>query len=949
MSEIPNNPSPPVTVIILAYNTPELLVRCLQGFYVSCHEMGWQTIVVDNGSEEEIGSVIDARFDGIEVIRSERNLGFAGGNNIGLLKAKGEFVILMNSDVMAQAEILVSLVEAVRADPRIGAMSPGLLTAAGKPQAFAFGSQITPGYLIRRAIRRLLGLGYVHDWSIRKPIDVGWVSAACICVRRRTIEEVGDLDERFPLYFEDADWGLRMGSSGWRVVYNPLLRVTHLGGASRIRGPATRNSLYYRSLLLFCEKHYGVGWKLVLRPLLTLYRILARAKQRILEKIKPVNAEPVQSRKPEFESHSIRDRNRGEAQGHLPPMVKGEELPAVAYSANQADSKESHSAPEFSVIMPVWNRAALAPRAVESVLKQSFNGFELIIVDDGSEDGLEKTVAPFLSSSVIYHRIEHAGAAAARNAGLALAKGRTIAYLDSDNVWDPRFLEVMKKSLNGGSVPRHVAYCMYRLFARGQTGEWSLRAIRGEEFDFGTLLKRNYIDLNTLVHSRQAARETGDMDERLSRLSDWDYTVRLASRYNPLFIPKPMVDYYFGFAPNALTLNYREGESRKVVLKKNSDYRHSITISHDAVPYHFSHVSGKKYRNWIEINKPPQDTSSFFANGYPCIVQIESTSRANTACPFYPSGRPELRREERDMRFEEYRPVVDELADYLLLLVLYDWGEPLPNRDFPKMVQYAKERGIGTMTISNSHNLNDEDFVAEVLKAGLDTLVVAVDSLNQKTYELFRKSGDIGKVIEGIRKTVALKRRIRAKTRINARMMVTRYNEGEIGKMRDMARSLGVDMFSIETANPDSGGIPGDDSRIVPANPRYRRYKYKKGTMDRIRIERHCCYVWSVADISANGNVAGCCCDYDGLMTMGNIRQESFSAIWNGETARGIRKRVWSDKDSIPRCRDCGINFELAPGGRFPEYIDFTAGPIDRLKHKIKRSFVESSAQKMIR
>ena len=110
--------------------------------------------------------------------------------------------------------------------------------------------------------------------------------------------------------------------------------------------------------------------------------------------------------------------------------------------------------------------------------------------------------------------------------------------------------------------------------------------------------------------------------------------------------------------------------------------------------------------------------------------------------------------------------------------------------------------------------------------------------------------------------------------------------------------------------------------------------------MDRIRIKKYCHYVWSFAGISADGNVGGCRHDYDSLMTMGSIHKESFSAIWNGETARGIRKRVWSDKDSIPRCRDCGINFELAPGGRFPEYIDFTAGPIDRLKQGIKRSFI---------
>ena len=136
MNETASTFSTPATVIILVHNTPDLLVQCLQGFCDSCSAMGWQIIVVDNGSEEEISTVIEGRFGGVDVIRNERNLGFAGGNNVGLSRAKGEFAILMNSDVIANADTLVSLIEAMQADSRIGAMSPGLLTAEGKPQAF---------------------------------------------------------------------------------------------------------------------------------------------------------------------------------------------------------------------------------------------------------------------------------------------------------------------------------------------------------------------------------------------------------------------------------------------------------------------------------------------------------------------------------------------------------------------------------------------------------------------------------------------------------------------------------------------------------------------------------------------------------------------------------------------------------------------------------------------
>jgi N-acetylglucosaminyl-diphospho-decaprenol L-rhamnosyltransferase len=274
-SNINHDPGVPVTVIILVYNTPDLLLKCLQSFYESCRMQRWQIIIVDNGSAEDVSRVIGEKFNGVEVIRSERNLGFAAGNNLGLCRAKGEFIILMNSDVIAQPDTLEALVTSLQREPWTGAMSPGLLTAQGEPQAFAFGSDPSPGYLLRRGMRFLFRLGPLHDWASKESIEVDWVSAACVCVRAKVIEEIGGFDERFPLYFEDSDWCLRMRAAGWKVVYNPRLSVIHLGGASQSRGGASgRRNLYYQSLLIFCEKHYGRGWTFLLRIFLASYRLL---------------------------------------------------------------------------------------------------------------------------------------------------------------------------------------------------------------------------------------------------------------------------------------------------------------------------------------------------------------------------------------------------------------------------------------------------------------------------------------------------------------------------------------------------------------------------------------------------------------------------------------------------------------------------------------------------
>src|SRR5512137_2453379 len=99
----------PVTVVVLVYNTPDLLLQCLRSFCDGCRAQGWQIIVVDNGSDEDVRRIMCEKFREVEIVRSERNLGFAAGNNLGLRKAEGEFVILMNSDVIASPEILGAL------------------------------------------------------------------------------------------------------------------------------------------------------------------------------------------------------------------------------------------------------------------------------------------------------------------------------------------------------------------------------------------------------------------------------------------------------------------------------------------------------------------------------------------------------------------------------------------------------------------------------------------------------------------------------------------------------------------------------------------------------------------------------------------------------------------------------------------------------------------------
>jgi N-acetylglucosaminyl-diphospho-decaprenol L-rhamnosyltransferase len=261
------------TVIVVNYNTRELTLGCLASFAPELDRLGWQIIVVDNASSDGSVEAIRARYPFVEIVVSERNLGFAGGNNLGFRQARGDVVILVNSDVVATADTLGGLAHELELRPELGVISAGLRTAGGEAQAFAFGDDPTLAYLLRRGASALLGRGPLHDWAVDHPLETDWVSGACMGVRRAAIGQVGLLDERFALYFEDNDWCLRMRLAGWRVYYDPRFPVTHLGGQSLPeRGVAAR--LYQQSLVAFYAKHYGQLRTLLLRCLLAPYRLL---------------------------------------------------------------------------------------------------------------------------------------------------------------------------------------------------------------------------------------------------------------------------------------------------------------------------------------------------------------------------------------------------------------------------------------------------------------------------------------------------------------------------------------------------------------------------------------------------------------------------------------------------------------------------------------------------
>ncbi len=192
----------------------------------------------------------------------------------------------------------------------------------------------------------------------------------------------------------------------------------------------------------------------------------------------------------------------------------------------------------FSIIMPTYNRKDIVGKSIDSVLQQTYQNFELIIVDDGSTDNtkdfIQKQYAKELKSGKIkYIYKENSGVCPTRNVGLQHAKNEWITYIDSDNLLFPNFLEVFVRN-----IQKHKNKTFYAEWKTMNKGK-----IFSNKFDYNKLLKANFIDLGVFAHHRSVYEKLGGFDENMTRLVDWDLIATYTKKYVPYFIPVPVMLY----------------------------------------------------------------------------------------------------------------------------------------------------------------------------------------------------------------------------------------------------------------------------------------------------------------------------------------------------------------------------------------------------------------------
>ncbi|AEG18598.1 glycosyltransferase [Methanobacterium paludis] len=219
-----------------------------------------------------------------------------------------------------------------------------------------------------------------------------------------------------------------------------------------------------------------------------------------------------------------------------------------------------------SIIMPTYNRKGIIERAINSVLNQTFNNYELIIIDDGSTDGTENLINVkyddhLKSGKIKYFKQKNGGVSKARNKGLNEAQGDIIAYLDSDNYWFETYLKKMVSALF--NTNRNTAYAAIEVNNAYENKKY----VRRTKYDRNLLLKGNYIDLNIFVHKKFLYDQLGGFNESLKRLVDWDLILRYTKSNEPCFVNEVLAEYFISNELNNISLNASLEDNRSKVQK----------------------------------------------------------------------------------------------------------------------------------------------------------------------------------------------------------------------------------------------------------------------------------------------------------------------------------------------------------------------------------------------
>jgi hypothetical protein len=270
-----------ISVIIVSYNVAKLLEKCLRSL-LSETDLPLDIWVVDNNSDDDSGNIVKRNFKKVNLIENKKNVGFASAVNQALELCNGDYIFLLNPDAFIKKNSIERMIDFLRIDPKAGAVAPKILYPDNSLQLSCrtFPSITTQflesSYLFKLFPKnKFFGMYFMSWWDHNNMKEIDWASGSALMIRRKTLNEVGLLDEKMFMYSEDIDWCYRCRKKGWKIYYLPESIVIHYDAQSAKISPADRLIQVLESRYYFFRKH-GFKNKIFILKTIVLLGLIGR-------------------------------------------------------------------------------------------------------------------------------------------------------------------------------------------------------------------------------------------------------------------------------------------------------------------------------------------------------------------------------------------------------------------------------------------------------------------------------------------------------------------------------------------------------------------------------------------------------------------------------------------------------------------------------------------------
>ncbi len=512
------------SLIILNWNGEEDTKMCLDSLSKLKYK-NFEVVLVDNDSQdnsvEELEEFIKSKKFSytIKFIKNERNRGFTGGNISALPHCEGEYIILLNNDIVVDPCWLGYLVETAKSDKNIGVVG-------GKAYRW---NEDNPPYNKKNQFYSFQKvdpwLGYSHTVEgVTESSVADSISGCAVLIKKEVIDKVGFLEEVFFAYYEETDLFARVIRAGYKVIYDPSAEVWHQVGKSS--GGYSYFYLYQmaRNRMLFALRNFDEPqYSYFKKDMLAFgYRALVSKLLIPFRNISDFGKLEIRSNANAF---SWVLRNWATVQAQRKSIVSTGDYNKSLLLENEES---------ISVVIPCYNYGKYVGQSIESALAQKVKPFEVIVVDDGSTDDSVRQISKYPVKLI---RQENRGVIAAKNRGFAESKGRFVLFLDADDILKENalseYLKEYKKDKSVGFVYSDMQYF------GSESGIFESKVFSKQQLRDG-----NYIHNSSLI-KREAFEAVGGYHQQMGDgYEDWDLYISLVEQgYMGAYVPRVLLDY----------------------------------------------------------------------------------------------------------------------------------------------------------------------------------------------------------------------------------------------------------------------------------------------------------------------------------------------------------------------------------------------------------------------